>query len=247
MNWGVFFSAAAFLLWFFSLLYIKSYVRKSTSPEAILARLSDEIRRLEADIDEKTEQNLQLLEERITNLRELTAEAERRIALYTRELNRGSAGESSFAALSRVNPLTEKEPHGQAAAPITAGPEPEKKPGPKKKTARRKKTPPYKTSPGLLDTLELRDSSPETASYAASPPPGKSNTAQGPENAPAAKNIKGPHFVISDKPVNLKRPLRERVAEFHRAGFSADMIAVRLGLTVAETKLYLALDTPEKQ
>jgi len=202
MKWVLLFSAI-FLLGFFFFLYVKAYVRKHTSPDAILSTLKEEVRRLEADIDEKTEQDLQLLEERIKTLRDLIAEAERRIAVFNKELSRSRAEENAYAALK-------PEPHSPKAA---------------QKKAPKRKTPPRK-APGelkpaydsvhprsLLETLEVREPDPE------------------------------PRFIRSSNPISPKpRPLKERVEELRQAGFSADIIADRLGLTITETKIYLALD-----
>jgi hypothetical protein len=51
-----------------------------------------------------------------------------------------------------------------------------------------------------------------------------------------------PRFITSPHPVSPKPPpLRERVSELHRAGFSEDLIAVRLGISVTEARLYIAM------
>ena len=99
--------ALALLLWFAAFLYLKSYVRRRTSPDYILALLQEEVRQLEADIDEKTEQDLQLLEEKINALREICTEAERRIAVYSRELEKRETENQVFSALN-ISPLLKK-------------------------------------------------------------------------------------------------------------------------------------------
>jgi len=51
-----------------------------------------------------------------------------------------------------------------------------------------------------------------------------------------------PRFTISAKPVEPKpAPFSERVLELHRAGFSEDLIAKRLGTTIGEVDLAIAL------
>jgi hypothetical protein len=101
MNWFFAAAALALLLWFFALLYLKSFVRQRTSPDHILSLLQEEVRQLEADIDEKTERNLQLLEDKIQVLREICTEAERRIAVYGRELERRERETQALAVLER--------------------------------------------------------------------------------------------------------------------------------------------------
>jgi septal ring factor EnvC (AmiA/AmiB activator) len=101
MNWFFAAAALALLLWFFALLYLKSFVRQRTSPDHILGLLQEEIRQLEADIDEKTERDLQLLEDKIQALREICTEAERRIAIYGRELEKREKETQALAVLER--------------------------------------------------------------------------------------------------------------------------------------------------
>ena len=107
-NLNVFFIgfALALLLLFFVFLYLKAFVRRRTSPDYILELLQEEIIQLEADIDEKTEQNLLLLEEKIRSLREICNEAERRIAVYNRELEKQDNEKKALTALTN-KPLVE--------------------------------------------------------------------------------------------------------------------------------------------
>jgi len=101
MNWVFAAVAMALLLWFSALLYLKSFVRKRTSPDHILGLLQEEVRQLEADIDEKTERDLQLLEEKMQALRVICAEIDRRIAVYDRELERREKEAKTMAVLER--------------------------------------------------------------------------------------------------------------------------------------------------
>ncbi|MDR1144304.1 MAG: hypothetical protein LBK77_08850 [Spirochaetaceae bacterium] len=196
MNW--FFPGFALILalWFFALLYLKSYVRRRTDPDHILVTLQEEVRQLEADIDEKTEQDLQLLEEKIRQLREACAgadracaDAERRIAVLTRELERRKTESRAFVSLDRTAAPV-------SAAAYTAG-------------SRGKKH-------SLLEKLEITE--PEKKSP--------------------------PKITVSRELTPKPPPLKERIAELHHAGFSAELIAERLGLTVGETELYIAMERP---
>jgi hypothetical protein len=54
----------------------------------------------------------------------------------------------------------------------------------------------------------------------------------------------GPRFIRSANPVKAKTPLIEQVLELSRNGFSPDTIAARLGVTLAEVDLALAM--PER-
>jgi hypothetical protein len=99
--------AVALLLWFAAFLYFKAFVRRRTSPDHILGLLQEDVRELEADIDEKTEQSLQLLEEKIRVLRDICGEAERRIAVFNREFEKREQETQTYAALGK-KPLVER-------------------------------------------------------------------------------------------------------------------------------------------
>jgi hypothetical protein len=222
MNWVFFFSALGILLWFFALLYLKSYVRQRTDPGHILGSLREEVRLLEAVIDEKTEHDLELLEERMRSLRELVAEAEKRIAVYAREMDRRGAQDTAFSALraEKASAL-----HAEKAAD---------RPAAGRKKNRRKGS--------LLDSLEIRalNAAQAAGAYSAQVSTGGETKPAGPPLPP-----QGPRFVRSGNPViPPPPPLRERVAELYRAGFSENLIALRLGISVTEARLYIAMHKP---
>jgi hypothetical protein len=62
---------------------------------------------------------------------------------------------------------------------------------------------------------------------------------------PVPEQPAGPRFIRSATPVKVKTPLTEQVLELSRNGFSPDTIAVRLGITLAEVDLALAM--PERK
>ena len=178
--------ALALLLWFFAFLYLKTFVRRRTSPDYILDLLHEDVRQLEAVIDEKTEQELQLLEEKIRSLREICSEAERRIAVLNRELEKQDKEKEAMAALN-----TKK---------LVEGPE--------------------------TNLPELLPSDVKQRHY-----------------TPAAAEQEMPiKITLSREKLALKpRPVKERIAELQKAGFSPELIAKRLDLNVGEVQLYFKL------
>ena len=174
MNGFLLGTALAILLWFFAFLYLKNFVRRRTSLDYILGHLQEEVSQLEADIDQKTEQDLQLLEEKIHALREICAEAERRILVYHNELEKR---EKETQTLTKINKIP------------------------------------------LSERIEL-------ASQA--PPPAEK---------PVQQQIN-----FSKEPLTLKKPpIKDRIAELHKAGFSQEIIAKKLGLKKGEIDLYFRL------
>lgn len=51
-----------------------------------------------------------------------------------------------------------------------------------------------------------------------------------------------PFVTFSSNPVEIKSPFRERALEFRKRGFSSDIIAARLGTTIAEIDLVFAIE-----
>lgn len=212
-----------------------------------MALLQEEVRRLEADIDEKTEQNLQLLEEKIKVLRDLCAEAERRIALYNRELFFRDREEqiktllnpsdlSSTPAVSSYSPgaLASKS-RGKKTKGKNAGEAGRGTPESRRQGEPRDREP-------LLRGLEIRNEAAVSLAYRTQTGrrehPGPSPAVKESEISPG--NI--PHIVVSKDPVRPKPPpLKERIGELHRAGFSPELIAERLSITVGEVELYIAM------
>ncbi|MDR2049478.1 MAG: hypothetical protein LBP69_08475 [Treponema sp.] len=271
MTWLFLFLAVGILSWFIALFYLKAYIKRRSGADYTLANLREEIRLLEAGIDEKTEQSLALLEEKIGELRKLCTEAEKRIAVYAQELARKIAEEAAFNALGRG------EPPELSAAPVPPGfagtPNPKKTPdfpgipggSSRKKTSPKgggKRTSGRKKESSLLDSIEVREI---TAVRAAGAYHAQTRRPAGPAGRPApagdvpagqavppvpaeASGVSAappsapPRFIASANPVRPKAPpMKERVAELYRAGFSEDLVAARLGISITEARLYIAM------
>jgi hypothetical protein len=235
MNWFFIGAALALLLWFFALLYLKSYVKRRTSPDHILTLLQDEVRQLEADMDEKTEQDLQLLEEKIKTLRELCTEAEKRIAVYGRELERREKEAQAFAALSRTAPAALSVP-AVSSVPPPAGKTQKKQT--RQKPPRRTKVSGDVPVPPLLRGLEVKDPVTEAADSAY-----RSQTGQARQLQQAPQQPWQPlKIAVAPESLNIKPPpIRDRIAELHKAGFPPKLIADKLGLPLKEVELYIAM------
>jgi hypothetical protein len=232
MNWFFIGSGLALLLWFFALLYLKAYVKRRTSPDHILTLLQDEVRQLEADMDEKTEQDLQLLEEKIKTLRELCEEAEKRIAVYGRELERREKEAQAFVALSRTAPELPPVPASAVSFVPPAGNTPKKQT--RQKPRHTKVSGDVPVSP-LLRGLEVKDPVTETADAAYRSQTGQVRQPEQPQPQPLK-------IVVAPEPLNIKPPpVRDRIAELHKAGFPPKLIADKLGIKMGEVELYIAM------
>jgi hypothetical protein len=224
VNWFFAGFALALLLWFFALLYLKAFVRRRTSPDHILSLLQEEVRQLEADIDEKTEQDLALLEDKIAALREICAEADRRVAVLSRELRRGSSVPPSGPLVSPAVPpeapivVTLARPPDSAALP-----------------------PPSAGTPAPAAAPAAPAQPPAVSAPAAPAPAPPAAAPAGPGSAPGPQGSV-PGLRITAAPIPIKGPpLKDRIAELYRAGFAPALIAGRLGIPLGEVEVYIAM------
>jgi hypothetical protein len=195
----VIFSGASLVLCSFFFVYFHLYIKRRTGREGILASCREEVNRLIAEIDRATDRDAQLVEERIASLRKVLEEADRRIALLSRDMDRHRTGKELYTALEKAAAVPPAAPVGGAAS--SAG-LPPAVPGPAESSP-----PPV---PGAL-----------TGAAASSAPV---------QGSPAKDSIPPP-----------VRPLTERAAELSRQGISPELIASRLGVSLSEVELALAV------
>ena len=93
MYLAILLSAAAFLISLFSLIYLKAYLKRRTGQERILSEMRDEVNNILKLIDETTERDISLIEEREKVLQALLADIEKRLKTYVREMERQKAAE----------------------------------------------------------------------------------------------------------------------------------------------------------
>ena len=150
--------------------------------------MRDEVNNIVRSIDETTDRDISLIEEREKNLKSLLDETGRRLKVYIREM----------------------ENH-QAPRIIDTAPVPKVRNIPEK-------------------TADTPDSPPVL-------PPQQSSAESGEKQSPA---FPIPSFTV--KPLNSSAStVADQISQLERAGFSAPVIASRLGLSIAEVEFALAL------
>jgi len=81
--------------------FLRWYIGQRTEVSRLLDEYRDEVHRLIAEIDAATDRDSQLVEERIKNLRTLLDDTDKRISVYTRELQRSRNSEAIYKNLGR--------------------------------------------------------------------------------------------------------------------------------------------------
>jgi len=81
--------------------FLRWYISQRTDASRLLEEYRDEVFRLISEIDGATDRDSRLVEERIKNLRKLLDDTDKRISVYTRELQRSRNSEAIYKNLGR--------------------------------------------------------------------------------------------------------------------------------------------------
>ncbi|MDR2630242.1 MAG: hypothetical protein LBC60_04900 [Spirochaetaceae bacterium] len=187
MYLSLLFSSISLILCGFFFVFFRAYIRHRTGPERILGEFREEADKLIAEIDAITDRDATLVAERIKTLRALLEDTDRRIAVYTRELNRERKQEAAYVELGLKR--------------------------------------------SVLPTPEKREG--EGAPTRPFPEEGREGKGKVPGE---------PRFIRSPTAIEPKPPsFAEQVEKLAGAGLSSELIASRLGTTLAEVDLAIAL------
>ncbi len=203
---------------------LKRKIEKALSLDSLLESVRKEVRALNIELNETTDRNISLIEDRVRSLHELLDEADRRIGVAKREQSRRETEAAVYTKLGRVAPIlgnTEAQddiavPQMPLRADSTSGFEPPVS-GPSEKGQ----------SEGVPEL-------PRSESL---------NTAQTePIRLPLGTEKSGGLKISQTQSVIPPKTLREAALDLYRHGFSAEVIANKLGATVAEIELLISLE-----
>jgi hypothetical protein len=227
------FAAASLILSGFSFLFCFAYIKRRTGRERILVELKDEVDSLILDVNEITNRDTFLVEDRVKTLKALLADTDRRIVLLSKEVNRRQSQEEVYVELGKLrSPAADPGPAVPAPPPGMGNPA-QASPGAAADPAQ-----------AVLPPVRLPRSPGEAAGLpppADSPPAAEKPLFRGKERQ-SPSGIYSPRVVRSAVPLTpAPPPFAEQVAGLYRAGFSSDLIAVRLGAAISEVELAIAL------
>ncbi len=224
------------LIWFI----LRARIAKALEIDGLLAEARKEARLLTIEINETTDRNITLVEDRLTALRELLAEADRRIGVVRRETGRRQAETDVYSRLGRRPPVRAELFPGEGGRfgegpDFAASVEPDASPPSPEPTVV-----PLAFGEGRAPTRDGQDLyEGEEESH-----PGRdaATAASRAEAVPLPLAPRLPEIVTASASVIPPKSLRERALELHRSGFSPDIIAARLGATVSEIELLVSLE-----
>ncbi len=226
--------ALQILVSLFLVIWTRSRVRKALDAGSEMERVRRELGALLMELEGTADRNVTILEDRIERMRELLAEADLKIALSAREDARREAEAS-----------VRRRPAPSMSAPRSDG-SVERPPASARGSV--------DASLAETDRTDRPGTAPAGTAPAGTAPAGTVPAGTAPEGAagdgwsteletrpPVESTI--PFIRFAEKPVVIEPSFAEKAMELHRRGFSSDIIAARLGSTMSEVELALAVET----
>jgi hypothetical protein len=198
-------------IWFF----LKAKIGRALELDSLLDSVRKEVRALNIELNETTDRNISLIEDRMKSLHELLDEADRRMGVVKRELSRRETEREVYNHLGRraqgaSRPRLEAELPASEPLPVA-------------------QTPP---EPQVRLSPAVEGEGPIPLSFAREKESGRASDSPRPL----------PEVVRAEGSVIPPKSRREEALDLYREGFSADIIAKRLGATVAEIELLISLE-----
>jgi len=195
---------------------LRDRVRRATLAEAQIAEIRDEVSRLLVELNQTTDRNVLLIEDRVAGLNELLATADKKIGLLHREIEKHDVGTKIYSRIAEGRSASANAPPGPAAGPVPRSqPQSPQARGP----ARDVPPEPATTAPPTAAPLAV-----ELSERSATPAGPRRDTGDG---APAAAP---------------EGDVRQRVMMLYRSGFSPSLIAGRVGAPLGEVELIISLE-----
>ncbi|MGD9938413.1 MAG: hypothetical protein AB7T74_01300 [Clostridia bacterium] len=217
MNYLLVLIAIQILVSILLIVWVRLKVMRSLDDGDSISRVRREIGALIVELDGSADRNITLIEDRLRELKECIAEADKRIVMLSNDsvsVNKtvGKSFPPTYQSIVRApQPLSE----------------------------------PVSSSTGRSSFPDQLLSSPEVASLEGLPAPLELEQSARPLVQPLSSEVPEqsssvPFIRFSEKPLVFDDSFSERVARLHKRGFSSDIIAAKLKATIAEVDLAIA-------
>jgi len=220
--------------------FLRWYISRRTAASQLLEEYRNEVDRLIAGIYAAADKNLLLMEDKIKTLKKLMEDTDKRISVYTREIQRSRNSEAIYKNLGRgirealeSIPVSAAESASPAESASTDGPAPAAEPAsPAESMSKRAKI----QTPAEINELPFSDE--EKGSGSGSPQAG------GVKKQKKRKTATKPPTVVHPEKPGIKM----QIAQMAIQGLSPSQIASKLGISPAEVDLALnLLNLPGKE
>jgi hypothetical protein len=209
-------------------LVLRDRVRRASSTESRIAEIREEVSRLLVELNQATDRNIALMEDKIAALNEAISTADKKIGLLRRETEKHDVGSQIYSRLAEGRlPRASATPAERSAAESRGA-----------------------------ESAEYRGA--ESAEYRGAEPAGAQPAARRrakpaePRGAPAAPPLAVELSARAEPAESAEYrgaagDVRERVMMLSRAGFSPSLIASRVGVPLGEVELIISLEQRKGQ
>jgi hypothetical protein len=211
---------------------LRDRVRRAASANSHIAEIRDEVSRLLVELNQTTDRNIALMEDKIASLNELLSAADKKLGLIRRETEKHDVGTQVYSRLvegrsrgtsaqaqtiaKMPQPRQEREAVAAGMPPAVAAETPQA---------------PGAQSPLAVELSERPENRTGRAASTAQPRQKREGVAAGMPPSVAADSA----------------DLQQRVMMLHKAGFAASLIAGRVGIPLGEVELIIALEQRKGQ
>ena len=207
---------------------LRDRVRRATTAEAQISEIRDEVSRLVVELNQTTDRNIALIEDRISSLNEQLSVADKKIGLLRREIEKHDVGTQVYNRLGEARPRAPVPPPlpplaVELSEPAPGGEEPRVGGREWQQAAEARAPEEDGRGPAGQEAVSL----------------GARGTAAAGCLAPAPRGPAGRREETND--------LRDRVMLLFKAGFAASLIASRVGVPLGEVELIISLEQRKGQ
>ena len=210
---------------------LRNRVRRATSAEAQIAEIRDEVSRLLVELNQTTDRNIALIEDRIASLNEQLTLADKKIGLLRREIEKHDVGAQVYNRLGEARP---RQP--PPAPPLSV------------ELSERSSTGAGAEAPPAADGRVAGSRGPDAVASKGGTN-GPTPAAQEPVVASGRGAVRVEQGASTRPAPGGEQPgdLRERVMLLFRAGFAPSLIASRVGAPLGEVELIISLEQRKGQ
>jgi len=232
--------------------FLRWYISHRTDASRLLEEYRDEVYRLISEIDAATDRDSRLVEERIKNLRKLLDDTDKRISVYTRELQRSRNSEAIYKNLGRgIREALDSIPAAQTPVAPDASPA-ESAPSAEPASPEEPASPVRAESPAMPEASPAESPSEETAAAKKTHHAKKTSSEETAElpfdegkSSQTGSAKKQKKRKTADKHPPAARPeksgIKMQIAQMALQGLSPSEIASSLKISLAEVDLALKL------
>jgi len=205
-------------------LVLRDRLRRAASSEARVAEIRQEVSRLLVELNQATDRNVALMEDRIGSLNDAISTADKKIGLLRRETEKHDVGSRIYSRLADGRPLP-AEPQEPRPTPGTA---------PAAATV---------ASPLAVELSELAPARAAGTARGRSAGVGAAEASRPDRPGGDASAVRD----VGGRGSPRSGDLQQRVMMLFRSGFSPSLIASRVGAPVGEVELIISLEQRKGQ